>query len=122
MRRFAPLLFCFALLGGTWPARGFAATAAARPMELAQRQESLGADWRQQQDEARAAVRDGRHMPLGDVTARINGQIPGRLLDAGIEDDNGRAVYRVRWAARDGRRLDIIADARTGAILRQEGQ
>ena len=117
MRRFAPLLFSAALLGGAVPSWALAST-----IGTGQRQDSLGADWRQQQDEARAAVRDGRHMPLSDVTARIGAQIPGRLLDAGLEDDGGRAVYRVRWAARDGRRLDIIADARTGAILRQEGQ
>ena len=117
MRRLAPLLLCLAALGATWPACALAGGA-----ETGQRRDSLGADWRQQQDEARAAVRDGRHMPLGDVSARINAQIPGHLLDTGIEDDGGRPVYRVRWAARDGRRLDIIADARTGAILRQEGQ
>jgi uncharacterized membrane protein YkoI len=113
MRRFAPLLVSLALLGGAWPACAFAD---------AQKHDSLGADWRQQQDEARAAVRDGRHLPLSEVTAKIAAQVPGRLLDAGLEDEAGRPVYRVRWAARDGRRLDIIADARTGAIVRQEGQ
>ena len=87
-----------------------------------QRRDSLGADWREQQDEARSAVRAGRQLPLSSVIARINAQIPGRLLDTGIEDEGGRAVYRVRWAARDGRRLDVIADARTGDILRQEGR
>lgn len=111
MRRFAPLLLGLALIGGGSPA--WAET---------QRRDSLGADWREQQGEARQAVRSGQQLPLSEVVGRINAQIPGRLLDTGIEDEGGRPVYRVRWAARDGRRLDVIADARTGDILRQEGR
>lgn len=116
MRRFAPLLLGLALIGGGSPA--WSATVGDQ-----KHGDSLGADWREQQDEARRAVREGRHLPLSDVIARINAQIPGRQLDTGLEsDEGGRPVYRVRWAARDGRRLDVIADARTGAILRQEGR
>lgn len=111
MRRFAPLLLGLALIGGGSPA-----------WSAEQRRDSLGADWREQQGEARQAVREGRQLPLSQVIGRINAQIPGRLLDTGIEDEGGRAVYRVRWAAKDGRRLDVIADARTGDILRQEGK
>ena len=85
--------------------------------------DSLGADWRPQQDEARAAVRAGRAIPLAQAIAAVQGRIPGRLLDAGLEPgDNGRQVYRVRWAAADGRRLDVIVDASSGQVLRQEGR
>lgn len=87
------------------------------------RGDSLGADWRPQQDEVRAGVRAGRVIPLGQATAAVQARIPGRLLDAGLESgDNGRQVYRVRWASSDGRRLDVIVDAQSGAILRQEGR
>lgn len=116
MRRFAPLLLGLTLIAGAAPAW-------AGPLDGQRRGDSLGADWREQQDEARQAVKDGRHLPLSEVLARINAQIPGRLLDTGLEsDEGGRPVYRVRWAAKDGRRLDVIADARTGAIVRQEGR
>jgi len=91
--------------------------------EAFQRQDSLGADWREQQDEARRAVREGRHVPLGRVIDTIRSQTPGRQLDAGIETDStGRTVYRVRWAAADGRRIDYTVDAETGRILRAEGK
>ncbi len=84
--------------------------------------DSLGAGWRQQQGEAREAVQSGRAIPLGRVMEQIRRRTPGRPLDAGMEQSGGRAVYRVRWAAEDGRRIDYIVDAETGAILRADGE
>jgi uncharacterized membrane protein YkoI len=80
--------------------------------------DSLGADWREQQNEARAKVREGRHVPLEQVIAEIRRRTPGRLLDTGIEQGaDGRSVYRVRWAAASGRRIDFLVDAQSGAIV-----
>jgi peptidase YpeB-like protein len=85
--------------------------------------DSLGAGWRQQQDEARRGVRSGQLMPLNRVLPNLQRRFPGRQLDAGIETGwQGQPVYRVRWAAANGRRIDFIVDARTGAILDAEGQ
>jgi len=83
---------------------------------------SLGAGWRQQQDEARDAVRRGRHVPLGRVLEQLRRRAPGRQLDVGLEAQGGRSVYRVRWAAADGRRIDYIVDAESGAVLRADGE
>ena len=80
--------------------------------------DSLGPDWRAQQDDARQGVRRGQYVPLGRVIEEIRRRTPGRPLDAGLEDQGGRAVYRVRWATEDGRRIDYIVDAVSGAILR----
>lgn len=79
--------------------------------------DSLGADWGAQQDEARQGVKNGHYLPLGRVLAEINRRTPGYQLDAGLEQSDGRAVYRVRWAAANGRRIDYIVDAVSGAIL-----
>ncbi len=78
---------------------------------------SLGAGWRQQQDEARQGVRQGQMAPLGRVIEGIRRRMPGRQLDAGIEYRGDRPVYRVRWVTARGRRVDYIVDAATGAIL-----
>jgi uncharacterized membrane protein YkoI len=83
--------------------------------------DSLGADWGGQQDEVRAGVRQGRYIGLGQVIGAIRQHMPGRQLDAGLEQWGRRAVYRVRWAAPNGRRIDYIVDAHTGAILRADG-
>jgi hypothetical protein len=78
---------------------------------------SLGADWRQQQEEARAAVKHGQFAPLGRVIEDIRRRAPGRQLDAGIEYDGGRPIYRVRWITVHGRRVDFMVDAASGAII-----
>lgn len=83
---------------------------------------SLGAGWRQQQDEAREAVLRGRHLPLARVLDQLRRRTPGRQLDVGLENRGGRAAYRVRWAATDGRRIDYIVDAESGAVIRADGE
>jgi len=81
------------------------------------RQNSLGADWRLQQDEARQGVREHHLMPLGRVIEQMRVRTPGRQLDAGLEYQGERPIYRVRWMTKDGRRIDYLIDAVTGAIL-----
>ncbi|MBI5939162.1 MAG: PepSY domain-containing protein [Caulobacterales bacterium] len=78
---------------------------------------SLGDSWAPREDEAREGVRGGRLVPLESVIRNIARSTPGRLLDAGLEDQGGRPIYRVRWQATNGQRIDFIVDARTGAII-----
>ena len=79
---------------------------------------SLGMGWRQQQDEARQGVRQGRYVPLSRVLPELRRRSPGRQLDAGLEQGyDGRPVYRVRWGAANGRRIDYIIDAQTGQVI-----
>jgi Peptidase propeptide and YPEB domain len=79
---------------------------------------SLDSDWREQQDEVRRAVREGRHIPLSQAIETVRRRAPGRELDAGLEPGpDGRAVYRLRWAGQNGRRTDYLVDATTGRII-----
>jgi hypothetical protein len=78
---------------------------------------SLGADWRLQQDEVRQGVRAHQLMPLGRVIEQVRLHTPGKQLDTGLEYEGQRPIYRVRWMTRDGRRIDYLIDAVTGAIL-----
>ena len=95
---------------------------AAPPPAYRRGPDSLGADWGGQQDEVRAGVRQGRYMGLARVIGTIRQRTPGHQLDAGLEQWGGRAVYRVRWAAPNGRRVDYIVDAQSGAILQVDGR
>jgi hypothetical protein len=78
---------------------------------------SLGDGWAPREDDARDGVRGGRLVPLEQVIRNIARGTPGRLLDAGLENQGDRPVYRVRWQAANGQRIDFIVDARTGAII-----
>jgi hypothetical protein len=78
---------------------------------------SLGAGWALQQDEVRQGVTQRRLMPLGQVIEQLGRRMGGRQLDAGLEYQDGRPIYRVRWITRDGRRVDMLIDAATGATL-----
>ena len=98
------------------------AVAAPAPSGTAPTYDSLGADWGAQQDDARAGVRQGRYVTLARVIAEIRRRTPGEQLDAGLEQAAGRAVYRVRWAAANGRRIDYIVDASNSAISSVDGR
>ena len=78
---------------------------------------SLGPDWRLQQEEVRQGVRQRRLMPLAQVIEQLAVRLPGRQLDSGLEYQGDRPIYRVRWMTRDGRRVDLLIDATTGAIV-----
>lgn len=90
---------------------------AAAPAPSPPRADSLGANWGAQQDEARAGVRQGRLIPLASAIQVVRRHSPGRQLDAGLEQWNGRPAYRIRWVGPHGHRVDYIVDAVTGAIL-----
>lgn len=112
--------------------------AAAPATALAQRGPNGGCPPGPQGRECREALRDrgtvrgggydaGERAPqrmvsLEQVVGRIAARTPGRLLDAGTESRGDRMVYRVRWQANDGRRIDYIVDASTGAILGANGE
>lgn len=98
-----------------------AATAVSAPgiagAQVDDKGDSLGPAWAPQQDEAREGVRRGNQVPLPMVIMTIQRRVPGRLLDAGLEYFAGRPIYRIRWLTNDGRRLDLLVDASTGAII-----
>jgi len=69
----------------------------------------------------RQGVRQRRFVPLNQAIQSIRRRGPGHELDAGLEQWGGRPAYRVRWAGPDGRRIDYMVDAQSGAILSADG-
>ncbi len=94
-----------------------AAPAAARAQEG---RPSLGAG-RDDQDQARAAVRAGRLIPLSRIIPSISARTPGRLLNATVGDQGGRPAYFVQWQKKDGRVVVFVVDAESGAMIGQQG-
>lgn len=63
-----------------------------------------------------------RRISLPQAEAAIRRTTPGRSVDAKEETGrDGRPVYRVRWQADSGERIDFIVDAQTGAVSRSGG-
>jgi len=58
-----------------------------------------------------------RRAPLASVLESIQRRSPGRELDTDIDFIDGRQVYRILWLTAHGRRMDMIVDAETGALL-----
>lgn len=71
----------------------------------------------QNHERARSAVQAGEAKPLGKVLGAIARRYPGRALDAQLDEQGDRLVYRIKWLARDGKVWEIVADARSGKIL-----
>lgn len=70
---------------------------------------------------ALAAREGGRILPLATLIAQVEAVIPGRLLEAELEDEDGAPVYELRWQLADGRRLELEIDARDGRWRKLEG-
>lgn len=71
---------------------------------------------------ALAAREGGRILPLETLIAQVDAVIPGRLLEAELDDeDDGTVVYELRWQLTDGRRLELDVDARDGRWLKLKG-
>lgn len=65
-----------------------------------------------------AETRPAAGKPLGAVLKAIGERHPGRALDARLTEQGGRPLYRIKWLGDDGKVREVIADARTGQILR----
>lgn len=55
----------------------------------------------------------GQTISMQQAVAIVSRRAPGRLLDASPAGSN----YRIVWITPDGRRIDFIVDASSGAIL-----
>lgn len=69
---------------------------------------------------ARAWVEAGRVLPLAELLERLPPELDGRVLEAELEERDGRPVYELELLAPDGRVLELELDAADGTLLRQK--
>lgn len=81
------------------------------------------AAWPGRDDGQRAlqARQGGRVLPLELLIQQVAAVIPGRLLEAELEEDEGQLAYELRWQLVDGRRLELELDASDGRWLKLKG-
>jgi uncharacterized membrane protein YkoI len=70
-------------------------------------------------DRARSAVEAGQIRPLQEILAAVRAQVPGRLLDARLQQNN--RVYEVILLQADGQVVAVTVDARTAQVLGVQG-
>ena len=74
------------------------------------------------QERARAAVQAGEVLPLPEILRGLRGQIPGRVLDAEMDEvEPGQWLYFIKMLTPEGNVLDVVVDGRSGAVLDVRG-
>jgi len=109
------LVFAAALLLGVAP---LAMSAGARA------DEKCGAgDYGEKHDHERArrALECGEVMPLADVLAAVQPHVSGKIIETEFDREDGVWVYEMKYIDPQGRLVEIHVDARTGRILKTEG-
>jgi uncharacterized membrane protein YkoI len=72
-------------------------------------------------DRAMRLVREGSVLPLEEILARAGKDAPGHLIEAELEEEDGRYVYELEIAdPATGRVTELRYDARDGSLLATE--
>ena len=70
-------------------------------------------------DFAKRALEQGRALPLSDIIAKVSRQVPGKVIEVELEDEDGSLVYDLILSPQ-GRLQEIEVNAATGKILKIE--
>ena len=72
--------------------------------------------------EAREAREKGEIKPLKDIYRDLKKRYGGYQVTTELfSDEEGGTNYHVSWMTEDGRRIDLVIDARTGQIKSERG-
>ncbi len=72
-------------------------------------------------DRALRLVKEGSVLPLEQILARAGKDAPGHLIEAELEEEDGRYVYELEVAdPATGRVTELRYDARDGSLLDAE--
>lgn len=72
-------------------------------------------------ERARRALECGEVMPLADVLAAVRPHVTGRLVETEFEREDGGWLYELTFIDSRGHLVEMSVDARSGKILKIEG-
>lgn len=78
------------------------------------------ADGERDHDRARAALRAGEVLPLGEILERVARQQPGQVLDVELEREHGRWIYELKLLQSSGALVKLEVDALDGRVLHRK--
>ena len=73
---------------------------------------------RRDQDEARRALLEGKTMPLTAILAIVEKRVKGPVIEVELKTQGARLVYLVQVLSKEGHKVDVELDARTGEVLK----
>jgi hypothetical protein len=88
-----------------------------RQRELRQLERGRNRNQRREQDAAREAVRRGDILSLGGIIRSAQDYCPGKFLGAKLMRGRDGFSYRVRILRPSGRRIGLVVDAKSGAVV-----
>jgi uncharacterized membrane protein YkoI len=68
-------------------------------------------------DQQRAAIADGRAVPLASALRTQRRRVPGEVVRARLCQEGERLIYRLTVLARDGKVKRTTVDAASGALV-----
>ncbi|KJS40037.1 MAG: hypothetical protein VR70_06555 [Rhodospirillaceae bacterium BRH_c57] len=71
-------------------------------------------------DRVLQAVQAGEVLSLRTILEKAEAAFPGDLLEAELEDEDGRTIYEIKLLTPQGRVLKLEYDARTGDLLKSK--
>jgi len=69
---------------------------------------------------ARRLQESGQVMPLTQVLEQVQASHPGRLLEAGLDDDDGQIRYEIKLLGPDGKVSELKVNAANGEVIKIE--
>ena len=78
---------------------------------------AIADDDRDDAERAWRGTRSGEFLPFARLAQIALGRFPGKVVEAELDEDDGRVVYEIKILQRNGRVLEVEIDARTGRIV-----
>ncbi len=71
-------------------------------------------------ERAREALERGEVLPLAEILERVQGQMPGEVIETELDREHRHWIYELKLIDADGRIVELEVDATDGRILRSE--
>ncbi|CUA97651.1 Uncharacterized membrane protein YkoI [Pannonibacter indicus] len=72
------------------------------------------------QKRAEQALRDDKALPLAEILKRVSPVLDGKVIGIEFEEDDDRFVYEFKVLSAKGKIREMVIDARSGEILKEE--
>jgi uncharacterized membrane protein YkoI len=73
-------------------------------------------DDHERRDAVRRASEAGEVLPLSEILRKLRSQVAGDVTGIDVEREHGRWRYEFRVIDRTGRVLEVVVDAKSGAV------